>query len=265
MSLSTKIAGLQSLMQFDNKLQLILSLTLFRSNPLDVYCLRGKQILVDNSADDENGTRAAIISPMYKQFLPQMTLPDQVNVLDFGANGGGFTLMLELNGISIRKVACIEFNPNTYSRMRFNVERNIQGEFIGFNAAVCGQKQEFEMTLGAGGTSDNIYEQRTGQGTRRFKIQGLTFDDIFATAFGDERVDICKLDVEAAEYEICSTPFHQSLKKCSYLIIEIHPHPTKEKSFVLDELKSCGFEVICRDPATDQDIYLLKNTHLITV
>jgi len=265
MSLSTKIEGFQSLMQFDNKLQLILSRLLFRNNPLDVYCLRGKQILVDSSADDENGTRAVIISPMYKQFLPLMQLPERVNVLDFGANGGGFTVMLELNGIVIRKVACIEFNPNTYSRMRFNVERNVQGEFVGFNAAVCGQKQEFEITLGAGGTSDSIYEEREGPGTRRFKIQGLTFDDIYSAAFGEENVDICKLDVEAAEYEICATPSHQSLRKCSYLIIEIHPHPTKEKKFVLAELARFGFEELCRDDTeTEQDVYLFKNTGLLS-
>ncbi len=266
MSLATTISGLQSLMQFDNKLQLLLARTLFQNNPVVIYCVRGKQILVDHGADDENGTRAAITSPMYKQFLAQMKLPERVNVLDFGANGGGFPLMLELNGVHIQKVACIEFNPNTYSRLRFNMERNIQAEFVGFNAAVCGEKQEFDVALGSGGTNDSIYQdssEQNGHGLRRFKVQGLTFDDIYTTAFGEERVDVCKLDVEKAEYDILSSSAHHCLQCCNYLIIEIHPHPTVEKKFVTDRLVRLGFKQISHDEETEQDVYLFQNTNAL--
>ena len=261
MSLTTKIDGIKSLMLFDNKLQLLLDRTLFHSNPVVIYCLSGKQILVDHSADDENGTRAAITSPMYKQFLSQMKLPERINVLDMGANGGGFSLMLELNGKHIRKLACVEFNPNTYTRLRFNIERNIPAEFVGFNAAVCGGKQEFEVALGAGGTNDSLYGEQSGSDARRFKVQGLTFDDIYTSAFGDEQVDVCKIDVEKAEYEIFATPFHQCVRRCTYLIIEIHPHPTIEKKFVTDELARLGFEEVARDAETDQDVYLFRNVN----
>ncbi len=250
-------------MQFDNKLQLLLSRTLFQNNPVVIYCLNGKHILVDHSAGDENGTRAAITTPMYKQFLAQMKLPERVNVLDFGANGGGFPLMLELNGVHIKKVACVEFNPNTYSRMRFNIERNIQAEFVGFNVAVCGEKQEFDVALGSGGTNDSLYQdssEKNGRGLRHFKVQGLTFDDIYTTAFGDERVDLCKIDVEGAEYDIFATPFHHCLQRCTYLIMEIHPHSTKEMGFVVDQLKQIGFQELSRDAETDLDVYLFRNT-----
>lgn len=266
MSLVTKIHGIKSLMQFDNKLQLLLARTLFQKNPVVIYCLRGKQILVDHSSGDENGTRDAITSPMYKQFLVKMKLLEQVNVLDFGANGGGFPLMLELNGVSIQKVACIEFNPNTYSRLRFNMERNVQAEFVGFNVAVCGEKQEFDVALGSGGTGDTLYqdnEEQNGREKRHFKIPGLTFDDIYAAAFGEERVDICKIDVEGAEYDIFATPSHECLRRCTYLIMEIHSHSTKEKGFVVDELTRLGFEEISRDAAVHPDVYLFQNTDAV--
>ncbi len=261
MKFANKIHGIKSLMLFDNKLQLLLSRTLFHSNPVVIYCLRGKHILVDHSADDENGTRAAITSPMYQQFLSQMKLRDRVNVLDLGANGGGFPLMLELNDIRIRKLACVEFNPNTYTRLRFNIERNIPAEFIGLNVAVCGEKQEFEVALGAGGTDDNLYKERDDSGARRFKIQGLTFDDIYTSTFGDEWVDVCKIDVERAEYDILATPSHECLRRCTYLVMEIHPHPTIEKKTVVDELARLGFEEAARDAETDQDVYLFRNTN----
>lgn len=260
MPLASKINGIKSLMRFDNKLQLLLSRTLFQRNPVVIYCLNGKQILIDHSADDENGTRAVITSPMYKQFLVQMKLPERSNVLDLGANGGGFPLMLELNGVRVRKVACVEFNPNTYTRMHFNITRNIEGETLGFNVAVCGEKQEFDVALGTGGTADSLYIEQTDHDKRRFKIQGLTFDDIYTTAFGDERVDICKMDVERAEYDILAMPSHQCLKRCAYLIIEIHPHPTVEKKVVIDGLTRLGFEEVARDAETDQDVYFFRNT-----
>ena len=257
-------------MQFDNKLQLVLGRTLFRSNSMDIYCLNGKQILIDSAAGDENGTRETITSSMYKQFLAKMTLPERVNVLDFGANGGGFPLLLELNGLLIRKLACVEFNPNTFSRMRFNIERNIPAEFVGFNAAVCGEKQEFDFILGSGGTSDSIYADQKGAG-RQFKIQGLTFDEIYTTAFGEERVDICKMDVEGAEYDICATGAHQFLRNCGYLIIEIHKHPGKEKTFVIEELTRLGFTEIAHDTEMAHgaefhyDVFLFKNTGVVAV
>lgn len=253
-------------MQFDNKLQLLLARTVFQNNPVVIYCLGGKHILIDHSAGDENGTRDAITSPMYKQFLVKMKLPEQVNVLDFGANGGGFPLMLELNGVHIQKVACVEFNPNTYSRLRFNMERNIQAEFAGFNVAVCGEKQEFEVALGSGGTSDSLYqnrEQQNDRGMRPFKIPGLTFDDIYTAAFGEERVDLCKIDVEGAEYDIFATPSHECLRRCTYLIMEIHSHSTKEKGVVVDELTRLGFEEISRDAAIHPDVYLFQNTSAV--
>ena len=259
MSISSKIHGIRSLMQFDNKLQLLLSRTLFHSNPVVIYCLGGKQILIDHGADDENGTRAAITSPMYKQFLVRMKLPESINVFDLGANGGGFPLMLELNGIHVQKVACVEFNPNTYTRLRFNIERNSPAEFLGFNVAVCGEKQEIEVALGGGGTSDSLYSEQSDSGARRFKIQGQTFDDIYTAAFGDARVDICKIDVERAEYDIFATPSHQCLRRCSYLIMEIHPHPTLGKNLVIDELTRLGFEEVSRDAETEQDVYLFHN------
>jgi len=148
-----------------------LSRTLFQNNPVLIHCLKGAQILIDHGAGDENGTRAAITSPMYKQFLVQMDLPERVNVLDFGANARlrrkrwGLPAYARVerhshpeSRVRLQKVACVEFNPSTYSRLCFNVERNIPAEFVGFNVAVCAEKKEFELALGSGGTSDSLYK-----------------------------------------------------------------------------------------------------------
>ena len=54
--------------------------------------------------------------------------------------------------------------------------------------------------------------------------QGVTFDDLADKYFPDETIDICKIDVEGAEFEVFLQPDHKSLVRCRYIIMEIHEH-----------------------------------------
>ena len=52
-----------------------------------------------------------------------MTLDAPANVLDLGANNGGFPLLLHTSGIELKKVVSVEFNPRTFARLNFNLTR----------------------------------------------------------------------------------------------------------------------------------------------
>ena len=99
------------------------------------------------------------------------------------------------------KLACVELNPRTFSRMRFNVERNADCEFIPINAAVCGQNKLLSVMLGKGGTADSIYAPTISNETP-CRVEGRTFDSIYDDTFGDRTVDLCKIDIEGAEFEM---------------------------------------------------------------
>jgi FkbM family methyltransferase len=239
MKISNKIGGLREILRFDNWPELVLKRTCFTANPLAVYRAGGMDILVDHGGGDENGVREAVVSPMYRNLLAGLSFSAPINVMDLGANVGGFSLLLQLLRIPLMKVAAVEMNPNTFSRMRFNLERNLDCELALHNAAVCGEHATFKLSLGRGSTSDSLYS--AGGSGKSYEIQGMTLDDVYAASFAGETVDLMKLDVEGAEYDILARPFRECLKQVKNLIIEIHPMAGRSPNEVTAALAAAGF------------------------
>jgi FkbM family methyltransferase len=239
MSFQNKINGIKEIWHFENRWQLIINRLFFSHEPINIYRYKGMDILIDHSAGDANGAREVLVNPMYRQFLPQMDLSGSINVLDIGANNGGFPLLLKSENINIKKLVSVELNPKTFSRMRFNVERNIDCDFIGINAAVCGENCDLKLKIGDGSTSDSIYnESKNGH---FLNIQGITLDSLIIEKFGDEVIDLCKIDIEGAEFEIFEKGNFQLLKNCSYLLMEIHHESDRDRNEVRRKLFELGF------------------------
>lgn len=251
MSLKNKLRGLREMWQFDNRLPLILTRTLFPSEKLQVYRYKGVEILTDLEGGDANGAREVLTSPMYRRFLPLMKLTGGINILDVGANNGGFPLLLKASGIDLRKVVSVELNPNTFLRLRFNLERNLKGEVVPINAAVCGEPGKLSLSLGAGNSGDSIYNGDPKAGGDTFEIDGVTIDQLTERHFSGETIDICKIDIEGAEFDVFAKPSHESLRHCRYLIMEIHESADRNAAAVLAELERLGF--IHKPPPADAD------------
>lgn len=265
MSVRSKLRGLREVLTFDNKLQLLVNLLFFRNTSLTVYRRGDLEFIVDAGSGDVNGIRRVLTSGMYKDFLQSpkcKVLWDSADsVLDLGANAGGFSLLLAELGISIKTLVCVEMNPHTFRRLEFNVTHNLNCDVTCLNAAVCGQKQTLSLTLGRGSTGDSIYagsDSDNGGSTSRVLVQGLSLDDICEQSFihGRGRIDLCKIDVEGAEYEIFSNPGHQWLERCHFLIMEIHNLKDAENTTALfEEIKRLGFIQIGRY----EDVFLFEN------
>lgn len=244
MNLRNKLSGFHALWQFDNRWQLIIN-RLFFSRDLALLYRRGSvEFLVDHAGGDSSGTRLCIVTDIYKRFLPKMQLGSTLTVFDLGANGGGFPLMLLVNGKRLSRLVCVEMNPNTFQRLQYNIGHNVDGEFTLVNGAVCSSRTKFDLILGNGSTSDSIYQNHSSNSApslRKYSIEGYSFDFLFRSHFGESLVDICKMDIEGAEYEVLLSSEHTTLRLCRYLIVEIHPG-TSEKRHEIDEtLKNMGF------------------------
>lgn len=261
MSLQSKVRGLKEVWQFDNRLWLTVSKTFFPQERLHIYRYKGLEILADHAAGDENGAREVLTSPMYRRFFPEMKFGGAINVLDLGANNGGFPLLLQTSGFALKKVVSVELNPKTFVRLRFNLERNLPGEVVALNAAVCGEDRQLEVALGEGGVSDSIYgDDAKDNGAPVCKIQGLTFDRICETYFADDVIDICKIDVEGAEFEVFLEPSHQRLRQCRYLIMEIHERGGRRADEILPAVERLG---LIRQPTpadADQSVHFFVNS-----
>ena len=264
MGIVSKLNGFREILLFDNKWQLLVSRLFFRKTGLTVYKIGTLEFVVDIRGGDVNGVRSVVASGMYRDLLPPELWNSAITVLDVGANAGGFPLMLAAAGISIKTLACVEMNPNTFQRLQFNTAHNFGPDVVCLNAAVCGRPRILELALGKGGTSDNIYNENDSESdtnTHRYSIPGLSIDTICERALSGADIDLCKMDVEGAEYEIFANPGHVYLKKCRRLIMEIHNRKDEEKTTaLLNRIEKLGFaRVGLNDP---EDIFLFENKGL---
>lgn len=150
--------------------------------------------------------------------------------------------MLKSSRFDLKCVVAVELNPNTFSRMRFNLERNIDCRLVLLNAAICSPARTHTLRLGNGSVADSIYARRAPSGrAREYQIPGMTLDEICQVAFQGEPIDICKMDVEGAEFEVFFQPGHGAIERCRYLVIEVHDNAGHDPAALLARLSELKF------------------------
>lgn len=239
----------------DNGIQLLISRTMFPREPVQICRYKGLEFVTDLSAGDANGARQVLATDEYRRFLGQMSLEGPLNVLDIGANNGGFTLLLASEGFDLQNAVCVELNPHTFSRLRFNLERNFGPEVRAMNVAVCGEHRDVTIPDTRGGTADSIYDGDAGSAEGR-TVTGMTFDEVMSESFGSSRVDICKMDIEGAEFETIAGNNCERLSDCRYLLIEIHHFPDRPRETVVGRLEEMGFRQIGGEGISDDHHYV---------
>jgi FkbM family methyltransferase len=260
-AIRSKLQGVKEIWQFDNRWHLLASRTLFPRDPVMIYRIGPVEVLVDHSAGDANGARNVLASPMYREHLRHMDIGAPLKVLDIGANNGGFALLLRLEKLPLAKIVGVELNPSTCVRLRFNMERNLKCDHRVINAALCGIPRELELELGRGSVADSIYEPSHNADGLTVRVQGMTLDEIYLASFAGEIVDICKIDVEQAEYEVFDAPRHESIEHCRYVIIEIHDRPGRRHEEVIEAIVRRGF--VALPQGSDPSVYSFKNERLV--
>jgi FkbM family methyltransferase len=169
-------------------------------------------------------------------------------------------MLLGALGHDFERLVCVEMNPMTCERLRFNVLHNFADTAAVVNAAVCSATKQFSLQLGRGSTSDSIYRgTRADEELRTTTVAGRSFDDIFDEFFGDSRVHICKMDVEGAEVEILLEPNSRNrcLVKCDHLLIEMHPADKRVAMAMM--LRSLGFEHVAGAREGAPGVHLFSN------
>lgn len=207
--------------KFENAGQLFLDRFFGRATGLTVYRKGDYRILIDHRGEDQYGTRVCLTDGVYDGLLASLQLPRELQVLDLGANGGGFPLLLGLLGHRFRRLCCVEMNPNTFLRLNYNVQANVDPTAVLLNAAVAPVSGELQRAFGLGSVSEGVDLERPGQGGPR-RIPLRTFDEIVDLAGFEGEIDLAKFDVEGAEYDVLLSPTATSLSRCRHLLIEFH-------------------------------------------
>lgn len=261
MGLSSKFRAFNAMRKMDNGWQLITDRLLYPGEPVQYCRYKGLEFITDLAGGDATGAREILTSDEYKRFLPQMDLSGQLKVLDLGGNNGGFPLLLAAEGFEIEKVLSVELNPHTASRLRFNLENNLGDKASILNAAVCGSEREVHIADTRGGTSENIYDGSTGAGS--VTVPGITFDGLVEGSFGDDDVDLCKIDVEGAEFEILHGDTCSRLAQCRNVLIEIHHTEATPRDIAVKRFLDLGFREENEEAETDRvhRVHFFRRVH----
>lgn len=250
---SFKYEGLRAILAFDNWPAVLFARLFDRGTGFVVYRKRGFDILIDHGGGDENGTRSCIATDMYRRYLPHFDLPRPARVLDLGANGGGFPLMLRIEGIKLARVVSVEMNPLTFLRLQLNLVTNLGAPAIAINAAVCGVSTAPGLSFkpSRGGASESIYTASTDSSSPHVFVRMTTLEALYDEHFKNELLDICKVDIEGAEYDVVTSCPDGLLCKIRYIVIEFHD-PSRTPAFIA-RITDLGFTEVSVGTGHSQD------------
>ena len=260
MALSSKLRDFRANLKFDNWPLAVLHRALFRREALVVYRMKGVTFLVDFEGGDQCGTRECMVHDMYSRYFRHLPRNRPVTVLDLGANGGGFPLSLLAHDFAISKSVSVEMNPNTYTRLQFNLNYNAHGRCQCVNAALAAKSGWIDLNNTKGSTGESMYTPVESREAERVKVPLMTFDEITSAYFGSrsgERIDICKMDVEGAEEEVLLSDSCRTLETINFLVIEIHQ--TVDVPEVMERIILRGFEEIDADKPNGE-VHFFRNT-----
>lgn len=245
-------------LKFRNALQIILNRFFFPTTGPCIYQYSDLTFLVDHNSGDQDGPRACVYPGLYDPFLKATGLIDEVTFVDLGANAGGFVLAMLKAGFQIKRGVAVELNPVTWSRLVYNVYRNVPGaknRINLLNGAVAGSGGTLDIRLGNGGVGDNIGGTKKGES---YRLEKFTIEDLLSK-MGGGQVDLIKIDIEGSEYDLLATS-GETLGHFNWLLIEIHDLPNRNPAEITHWIGSCGFEPV--KPVSkpiEPNVFLFKN------
>jgi FkbM family methyltransferase len=248
--------GLQATMQFDNWPFLVIQRCCFHT-PM-VYRKRDVRFLVDRAGGDQHGLIECVARDMYSRHFSHLTKGRPLRVLDLGANSGGFGLALILAGFEIERIVAVEMNLRTHARLAFNLINNIGSKAALVHAAVCETKHSILVADNGGWVGNSIYDQHLND-TPTLEVPSVTLDELTLSYFPNDRVDILKMDIEFAEYEVLFSETCQSIVQYDHLLIEIHEDEQHKETALIQRLDELNFEMLAGKSNRGDGVYFFGN------
>lgn len=175
--------------------------------------------------------------------LRDLDLPAAPTVVDVGANIGAFSLAtLALRPAA--RISAYEASPTAAAMLRKNVNSNKANGRIGVrHCAITGSQERSTVWLsepdGDLCTSSFVPEVESGPAAvRRIEVPALSLDAILSSHPGD--VDLLKIDVEGAEYEIIGGTSVDQLRRIRQVVLEYHDVPGRNVGQLADRLALAG-------------------------
>jgi len=163
-------------------------------------------------------------------------------VVDAGAHVGVFTLLASAHA---RQVVALEAHPGNAAVLRENVERNGRGNVVAEHAALGSYDGTASFAEGPISSAGSL----AADGDGRFDVPSRTLDAVVASTGA---VDLLKLDVEGAEFDVLEAASDETLRQIGAIVGELHLDSRADRLEPLTRrLRSLGFAVTVQPPPVD--------------
>ncbi len=185
------------------------------------------------------------VEDIYKSFFAGSRI---YTAIDIGSNVGLFTEWILDRFGSDTQVIAIE--PNKFAAQAFRQLHHTKNNVRLEEVAIWKETgQEIEMMINPGNSLISSLEGKGDSYSEIQKVYTKTLKDIMSENLLD-KVDLLKIDVEGAEYDIFETLSLEDLQNFKYMLIEFHNNYNGRLQPILDKLLDAGFVLDLRDDDT---------------
>lgn len=200
--------------------------------------------------------------------LDESLLQDRdLKIIDLGACLGEFSIELSKK-FNLKTSILVEANPTNFAKIQK------QDNFLLLNQAIVHDSQQEYVSFNEDESSPyngSIVFDYFSESMKVHKIATTTLKkliNIFELQ-NNELIDILKIDIEGAEYDLLLNADEEDLKKFKQITIEFHdfvnPNLRIMNSIIINKLTSIGFSLISSKPAyfrygsNHYDVLLIQN------
>ena len=177
-------------------------------------------------------------------------IPDNSVIVDFGANIGAFVVYAAKTARNTR-VYAYEPMPQYFEQLQENVAVNgLEGNAVKcFQYAVAGAASDQELYITGEGVFFPTLVAPDDVAATAVKVHCTTLQEILETN-GLEKIDLLKIDIEGAEYDVLYNTPPEILAKVSEIRMEYHniDGETSNVTSLARFLKERGYEVNHEEP-----------------
>ena len=161
---------------------------------------------------------------------------DERTIVDLGANIGAFSILAS-SRLPNAKIIAVEPFPSTYKRLLDTIRHNgMRAGITAVNAAAVGERRPVIMDDSEGVAS---HSRKIGASSG-ITIEGCTIE-MLMEKYSLTSIDLLKVDIEGAEYELFEKTPRSVLKAISRIGLEYHGNGDTTSLF--NALKDAGFKV----------------------
>jgi FkbM family methyltransferase len=140
-------------------------------------------------------------------------------VVDLGANVGVFTLFAASRAAGVHVHAC-EPSPRCVEALRRNIEASNLGNVTVHPLAVAAEAGIVQLHMCEENWARNSITDTWTSG-QSVKVPAVSLDELIHQC-GADRIDLLKVDIEGAEYDVLSDRNHPSLQRVRRIVCEYH-------------------------------------------